>query len=136
MTVKFIAITAKHGVLSEPVLIAAATRAIVDTQAEGQRLMATYPAQWPNSHYRRTGTLKRSWQSKPVRRMGSSLSGEVASQGQIAPYNKKVQGVNQEATFAARGWLDVRALVKLVNKQFPPRVQRAFDAAALAGGRL
>lgn len=129
MPVKLIPIKVKHPVMDNARLLRELTGALVDMQAEGVRLMATYPPQRPNSRYRRTGTLKRSWSMPPVRRSGNALAAEIFSNGGIAPYNRKVQGVGQDPFFGQRGWVDVRALVKLVNKQLPQRVQRAFDRA-------
>lgn len=133
MPIKLIAIKAKRPVIDTAAVMRELTGALRDMQAEGVRLMATYPPQRADSRYRRTGTLKRSWSMPPVRRQGSALAAEIFSNGGIAPYNRKVQGVAQDPFFGARGWVDVRALVKLVNKQLPVRVQRAMNRAVAKG---
>lgn len=133
MPLQLVAIKATVPVLDTKAFLAAATAAVRDTQAEGVRLMATYPPQWPNSRYRRTGTLKRSWHTPPVQQSGNAIVGEIASQGQIAPYNEKVQGMAQDPFFRQRGWTDVEDLVKLVRKELPPRVQAAVDKSAKGG---
>lgn len=133
MPVRLVPIKTTQPVLATAKMLSALTAAIRDTQAEGVRLMATYPPQRPGSRYKRTGTLKRSWSMGPVRHEGSALSGEILSNGGIAPYNDDVQGHVQDAFFAARGWVNVRELVKLVNKQLPVRAQRAIDKATKGG---
>lgn len=129
MPIRIVPIKATQPIMDTPKLLAALTRALVDTQAEGVRLMATYPPQRAGSRYRRTGTLKRSWSMPPVKREGTSMAAEIFSNGGIAPYNDEVEGHVQSQFFAQRGWVNVRELVKLVNKQLPVRVQRAIDKA-------
>lgn len=118
--------------LSRPILdmrkvITALTGAVADVQAEGVRLMATYPPAAPGQKYVRTGTLKRSWSSPPPVVTGNAITGEIGSNGNIAPYNQKVEGSAQDAFFAARGWPAVPALVALVQKQLPLRGQAALN---------
>lgn len=130
MPFTFVPIKPRGSILSRAKVQQAFTRAIRDTQAEGVRLMATYPPAHADSHYRRTGTLKRSWHAAAVKRTGNTLEGEIGSQGQIAPYNRKVQGEDQEAFFAGRGWPGVDKLKKLVQRQLPLRCQAEIDKAA------
>lgn len=130
MPIRIVAIKATGPVIPRSKMVDAMKRAVVNQQADGVRYMAEYPPQPPNSHYKRTGTLKRSWHAPPVQVQPGTISGEITSQGQIAPYNEKVQGESQEAFFAGRGWRGVEALVKRVQREFPKRVQAAVNQGA------
>ena len=130
MPIRIVAIKATGPVMSRSKVVDAMKRAVVNQQADGVRYMAEYPPQRPNSRYVRTLTLKRSWHMPPVQVQPNAISGEIASQGQIAPYNDKVQGLDQEAFFAARGWRGVDALAKRVQREFPKRVQDAMNQGA------
>ncbi len=120
-------ITFTASVVDAPRIIAALAQAVADTQAEGVRLMATYPPQQAGSRYKRTGTLKRSWSAEPVTISGDSISGVIGSNGGIAPYNIAVEGYDQDPFFAARNWPNVRNLMALVQQQLPVRAQAAID---------
>ena len=96
MPIRIVAIKATGPVMSRSKVVDAMKRAVVNQQADGVRYMAEYPPQRPNSRYVRTLTLKRSWHMPPVQVQPNAISGEIASQGQIAPYNDKVQGLDQE----------------------------------------
>lgn len=130
MPIRIIPIKATGPVMDRGRLLAELTKAVRDQQAEGVRFMAEYPPARGDSWYKRTGTLKRSWHAPPVRVRGDSVGGDIASQGQIAPYNRKVQGEEQDPFFASRGWRGVEVLATNVRREFPPRVQAAVNRAA------
>ena len=132
MPLRIVAIKAQTPIMDRAALERELKKAVRDQQADGVRYMAEYPPARADSTYRRTGTLKRSWHAPAVRVDGNTIAGEIASQGQIAPYNVKVQGQDQDPFFASRGWRDVEILARRVQKQFPPRVQKAIDRAAKA----
>lgn len=133
--ITFTPILPKGALIDRAQLTQALTAAVRDTQAEGVRLMATYPPQASNSRYKRTGTLKRSWSAPPVVASGDTITGEIGSNGGMAPYNEQVEGQAQDAAFAARGWPAVPALVALVEKQLPLRAQAEINRVAAQGGR-
>lgn len=88
-----------------------------DATALVLREMQLYPPQRaPRGNrepYRRTGTLKRSW-FRRVRRVSGGAVGEVASSGQIAPYNVFVQHhALQAATFAGYWRTEVQVVTAL-----------------------
>lgn len=88
-----------------------AVAVLKDVGAEGQRMMATYPAQNLNkTNYRRTGTLKRSWNHE-VSVANDKITLTIGSQGQIAPYNAPVQGKPQSRVFMGTGWRTVDELI-------------------------
>lgn len=118
----------KGGLLNRAKLMDGLTRAVRDMQAEGVRFMAEYPA--AVGRYKRTGTLKRSWSAKPVRRTSTRIEGEIGSNGNIAPYNGQVQGDAQEAFFRGRGWRSTKDLEALIRRQLPQRAQAEINRAA------
>lgn len=129
MPFRLIPITAKRPIQDRRKLMSELTKAVRDQQADGVRYMAEYPPQPANSRYRRTGTLKRSWHAPAVQNTGERLVGEIASSGGIAPYNRRVQGADQDPLFAARGWRDVDMLAKRTQREFPKRAQAALNRA-------
>lgn len=62
--------------------------------------MAIYPAPPPNSTYRRTGYLGRSWYTN-IRSFSGDIQGYLANR---APYKDYVQGLEQTAQHEATGW--------------------------------
>ena len=72
------------------ILEAPMQRAVYRLQAR----MAQYPAQRPNSRYRRTGTLGRTW-TKDVKRSTNELIGKIGNKTEYAP-------LVQSARFQAR----------------------------------
>jgi len=101
--------------------------AVRDQVAEGVRYITWYPPQ-RNSNYRRTGTLRNSWDGTTTTG-NRRIEGIIGSSANIAPYNQDVQGANQEALFKELGWRNVEDLQNEVEKDFPKRVQRAIDKA-------
>ena len=113
----------------------AVRRALTDMVAEGQRYMAEYPPQPPESRYRRTGDLKKSWIQSPasqVKEQGGAMVGVMGSNSGMAPYNRDVQGVAQRAFFRGRGWRNVNDLRAKVEKELAQRVQREIDKVVQA----
>ena len=55
-----------------------------------QGRMAQYPAQRPNSSYRRTGTLGRKWTSK-IEQSSTSITGKVGNNASYAPLVQSYQ---------------------------------------------
>ena len=75
----------------------------------------------PSESYRRTGTLGKSWSKRGPRLIGSYLVVEVASSGQIAPYNRYVRGFKlreprQATRMAERGW---QSIDTILNRHWP-----------------
>ena len=68
-------------VQAQNVLRAPMNRAVLRIQADMQK----YPAQRPNSSYRRTGTLGRSWTST-VDNLGDGIRGRVGNRVKYAPF--------------------------------------------------
>lgn len=130
MPFRLIPIRAKGPIQDRRKLMSGFTKALVDQKADGVRYMAEYPPQRAGSRYRRTGGLKRSWHSvTPIVRTADSISTVIASQGQIAPYNRKVQGADQDPLFAAGGWRDVDMLARRTQQQLPKRAQDELNRA-------
>jgi hypothetical protein len=126
----FVPIVPRAQLLDREAVIAALTGAVRDMQAEGLRWIAEYPPQRQPAHYRRTGTLKRSWSMPPVYMTGNMIAGEIGSNAGVAPYNDPVQGPAQTFFFADRAWRSVAQLQAKVEAEMPIRAQRAIDRAA------
>lgn len=88
------------------------------------REMKTYPPQRPGSAYKRTGTLRRSWHRPAIRREGSAIVGEVASSGNMAPYNRLVQDQTKQARVHRGRWTNTAQEVARRNER---TIQRFFD---------
>lgn len=67
-----------------------------------QARMAQYPAQRPNSTYRRTGTLGRKWTTK-ITQSASELVGSVGNNTEYAPY---VQAYRFQARAHRGRWIN------------------------------
>jgi len=87
------------------------------------REVQTYPPQRPGSTYKRTGTLKRSWLRR-VRGDASSVTGEVVSSGNMAPYNRQVQDQTRQARVHRGRWTNT---VQEVARRNERTIQRYFD---------
>jgi hypothetical protein len=133
--IQIVAIKPRTQLIPKAAVLRAITGALTDMAAEGTRFMAEYPPVQPGQRYVRTNTLKRSWSLKPATRVADRIEAAAGSAGNIAPYNRKVQGINQDPFFARRGWRDVDMLVERIRRQLRIRVQRAIDNAARHGGR-
>ena len=108
------------------------TKMLRNTAADGQRLMATYPPQTlTKTGYVRTRTLGRSWSHK-VTSTSNKLESIVGSNDNIAPYNKIVQGKeeDQSAMFRGAGWKGVDELSKFLQDRVDREAQRIMDRFA------
>ncbi len=110
------------------------THLVRQVVTEGRRTMAKYPPQrLRRTGYRRTGTLKRSWSAK-VEAGSDKVAGEVGSNSNIAPYNRRVQGPQegargrrQEAMFRRAGWTGVDELEDLLEDKVQDGLQQIID---------
>ncbi len=109
-----------------PKVMAVLHSAIRDQAAEGVRFMSWYPPQPATSTYIRKGHLRRSW-TFSISSGSHRIEGKILSNSGIAPYNKDVQGVEQDYVFTRIGWRNVPELVEKIDDEFPDRVQRLID---------
>ena len=117
----------KKKLINPPRLIVGLTNAVRDTVVEGRTYAAYYPPQrLTKTRYKRTGTLGRSW-SFGVRVRPGQIEGDVGSNANIAPYNRRVQGARgqQDPMFRRAGWRNVDDLIKFVRPHFLKRVRLA-----------
>lgn len=92
-----------------------------------QRQMATYPAQRPNSTYVRRNMLKASWMqadSLRIQRRGGTIEGRIASNSNIAPYNRYVQDDEFQARIHERLWTNT---VQKVARRSRNQVRQFFQ---------
>lgn len=101
-----------------------------DATLLGHRELSLYPPQRPARGpvpYRRTGTLGRSWFHQ-VRRVSGGVVGEVLSNGNIAPYNLRVQSAAHQAAVHRGVWqTDVQ-----VAERIQPQIVRFFEVRVAA----
>jgi hypothetical protein len=88
------------------------------------REMQTYPPKPVGSTYKRTDTLKRSWHIRPIRGSGKTITGEVVSSGNTAPYNRQVQDQTRQAAVHRGRWTNTAQEVARRNESI---IQRYFD---------
>lgn len=88
-----------------------------------------YPPQRPGSSYRRTHTLEKSW-SRRIEGRGLEIRGIVASNGNMAPYNRVVQDRDRQARVHRGRWHTAQS----VSEAAQPVVQRFFDDRLRAAG--
>lgn len=93
-----------------------------DFVTEAHDQLSTYPPARAESTYRRTGMLGRSW-SHRVLTKPDRIEGVVGSQGQIAPYNVRVQGAQQTALMKARGWKTPKDVLNKLMPKWKNRVR-------------
>lgn len=106
-----------------PRQIARANRAAVsDIAAIVARDLKTYPPQRP-TRYRRTNTLKRSW-NKTIEARGANVVGRVRSSGQIAPYNRWVQDETMQAWMHQGHWTNTVQAVGRARQQTAQEIFR------------
>ena len=77
--------------------------AVTDATVYLLNQMRTYPPQRPGSAYRRTNTLKGSW-SRRIEGTGADITGIVESNGNAAPYNRRVQDREMQARVHQGRW--------------------------------
>jgi len=86
----------------------------------------TYPAPPPNSTYKRTNTLLRSWS-----RRVTGERGVVGSSGNIAPYNRRVMDRNEQAAIHVGRW----STAQDIAERNAATIQGFFDARIAAALR-
>ena len=98
-----------------------------------QRELSTYPPQRPGSTYVRQNTLKSSWQqadSLRVQKRGSVIEGRIASNSNIAPYNRYVQDAEHQASIHRRRWTNtVQNVARRSRRQIHQFIQDRINAA-------
>jgi|TARA_Y100000310_G_scaffold15622_1_gene15666 hypothetical protein len=119
---QLIPVTPKKPLGNIPKLVELLTNGVRDQAAEGVRLMSTYPPQPAKSRYRRTGTLRRSW-NFALKTGGGIIQAIIQSNRRVAPYNEAVQGQDQAPLFEQIGWKTIKDLDKQIQKDFPKRMQ-------------
>jgi hypothetical protein len=107
--------------LSEPLVQRHAKEAMMRAMALIHDEIAKYPPPPPNSRYRRTGLLGRSWSSK-TRPLANDIEGIVAN---TAPYAPEVQGLSQKGFHADTGW----GRLDEVAKRLWPQIVEFFQEA-------
>lgn len=73
--------------------------------------------------YKRTRTLSRSWHVPPYRSVAGTLTGEVVSSGNMAPYNRRVQDSVLQARMHEGNWATIQA----IQQRRAATIQRYFD---------
>ena len=127
LQIKMIPIVSEKPFGNIPRMFSLLHNAVRDQAAEGVRFMSVYPTK-SGSNYKRTGTLRKSW-SFVIKTGGRLIEGIIGSNSNIAPYNEEVQGVNQDEIFATLGWRNVNDLGKVIDKEFPKRIQEMIGRA-------
>lgn len=89
--------------------------------------MQTYPPQRPGSEYVRTGNLRRSW-SRQVRGRGQDIRGIVGSNSNVAPYNRRVQDAERQASVHRGRWTNT---AQRVAERSRSTIQGFFNARLL-----
>ncbi len=92
-------------------------------------IIKRYPEEPPNSTYTRTHTLEKSW-SRRFEGSGLTIRGIVGSNGNMAPYNRRVQDRDRQARIHRGRWQTIQS----VAEDITPRVQRFFDDRIRASG--
>lgn len=100
-----------------------------DFVTEAQDELATYPPQRAGARRKRTGTLGRSWSHRVIVK-SDQIVGVVGSQGQIAPYNVYVQGLQQRKGMKAIGWKTPKEVLKRKVPKMKARVRAVIKGAA------
>lgn len=93
-----------------------------DASALYLREMRVYPPQRAGSLYRRTGTLGRSW-FRQVQRVPGGARGEIFSNGNMAPYNIRVQKAGLQARVHQGRWQTDEA----VAERLRPQIVRFYE---------
>lgn len=103
--------------------------AMEDATTYALALIKRYPVPPGSSSYTRTHTLEKSW-SRTVRGSGARITGQVGSNGNMAPYNRYVQDRERQARIHRGRWLTIQQLAE--NEE--PRIQRMFADRIRAAG--
>lgn len=113
-----------------PGRIERATRAgMTDATVHLLNQMRTYPPQRVGSAYKRTNTLKGSW-NKRIEGSGADMVGHVESNGNVAPYNRLVQDRTRQARVHRGRWTNTAQDVAerstgAINDMFAARIRAA-----------
>jgi hypothetical protein len=106
-------------------------KAMEDTVQDGVTFMREYPPQTlTQTGYVRTGTLMRSW-SKSVKVGTDRIEGTIGSSGNMAPYNKYVEGpeATQSHMMAGAGWQSIEKLIaRIVEPKLKERLDKIFGS--------
>lgn len=89
-----------------------------------------YPDESPRGAYRRTFTLQRSWSGKIVEN-GDEISAIVGSNGNMAPYNRRVQDETKQARVHRGRWTNT---IQATARSAQPHVQRFYENRLRARG--
>lgn len=133
MQIQIVPIYAKRKLPNSALLQATIVRELQGQLSDDQRRMAEYPPQvLTKTGYRRTNTLKRSWNTRIS--LGRNIVGALGSNRNVAPYNVFVQGPRrgtkgsrQVRMFANAGWKSIDAIVAITRRELPRRIQRALS---------
>lgn len=103
--------------------------AVTDATVYLLNQMRTYPPQRPGSAYRRTNTLKGSW-SRRIEGTGADITGIVESNGNAAPYNRRVQDREMQARVHQGRWQTAQGVAErsgeAINEMLRARIQAAM----------
>lgn len=97
-----------------------------------EKQLRTYPTERSGSHYKRTGTLRRSW-SRTVTGTGTDVVGRVSSSGNIAPYNREVQDQAWQARIHQDLWPTAQGVLRTMDDNgiaqgfFDTRINQALN---------
>lgn len=107
----------------------AAGGAINDISALYLRELKTYPDRRSGSSYVRTRTLARSW-NRQLGGSGLSQWALVGSNGNMAPYNRRVQDETRQARMHRQTWREktVQAVERNTRRQTSTFLQRRVNA--------
>ncbi len=119
--------------IARPILEDASSAALLGHIPE----LATYPPAPPNSTYRRTGLLGRTWTSARPE-FAPLSSGFEASIGNATPYAEDVQGEQQLVLFKRIGWSNTPDVVARrqadTEAYFEAALQRITEAIDVKAG--
>lgn len=104
------------------------TRAMQQAVLHVQSIIARYPRQPPESRYRRTGLLGRSWTTQ-VRQETDSLLGLVGNRVEYAPAVQGPAGV-QRPFFGFRRWLRIDQSLEQAQPQIVAFLQVGVNRVA------
>lgn len=91
--------------------------------------MKRYPTQRPGSTYKRTGTLMRSWSSRPATRFSGGWQKIIGSNSNIAPYNRYVQDRDRQARIHRGRWQTAQDVAEQSYSQVQRFADQRFRAA-------
>ena len=91
--------------------------------------LRTYPPQRAGSAYKRTNTLRGSW-NRRIEGGGLGLAGHVESNGNVAPYNRLVQDRTRQARPHVGRWQTAQDVsersTQAINDMFQARIRAAI----------